>query len=132
MSQIEKRLPKTTSYQIREDILFIKHTNFMITLDENKAITELIGQAQNNPSIKGIVINNREAKGAWPQEILEASATDNASSKVVFKKKIATLTNSAVTTMQMNRHTKVAGLESWAKAFNSDFNDDVKAFLLNE
>ncbi|MCH4890991.1 hypothetical protein EZV73_25665 [Acidaminobacter sp. JC074] len=129
MINFNGKLPKTTSYWVKDNLCFIKHTSFLITLEENKAISELIGMAMNDSSIKGIVINNREAKGAWPQDVLEASASDNASSKMVYTKKIATLTNSSITTMQMNRHARFGGVEKYAKAFNSEFNDDVKNFL---
>ena len=131
MTSIDKRLPKTTSYWKEGEIFFIKHTSFLITTAENQAISELIIQTMNDNSIKGLVINNREARGAWPKHVVDSALQEDSHQSDLFKKKkIATLTNSVSTTMQMNRVTKEINMEEWAKAFNSEFNEEVKAFLL--
>lgn len=82
-----------------------------------------------DPSTKGMLINNREAKGAWPAELNELwSNADQVADLPV--KRTATLTNSAITTMQINRISKAGGMEEWSKGFNYDFNNEVKEYLL--
>lgn len=123
----KKRLPKTTSYWIENEIFFIQHTSFRISLEEGRAIQDLVLFALNDKHTIGIVIDNRKAKGAWSQSIIEDS--NNASNIGQYNKRIATLTNSAVTTMQMNRVAKTTSTETWAKAFSCDFNEEVETFI---
>lgn len=131
MNNFDSRLPKTTTYWIEDGIFFIKHTNFMVSLEEGQAIAELLKYALEDKQTKAMLINNRDAKGAWPQELnqLWEGGSENTANLPV--KKMATLTNSAITTMQINRVSKSNGIEEWSKAFNTDFNDEVKGFLLD-
>jgi len=131
MNGFDQNLPKTTSYWIEGDIFFINNTSFFANIDEGKAMAELLIFAMKDRSTKGIVFDNREATGAWPQEISQIWESDPRYTRVLSKKKMATLTNSTVKSMQLNRLSKNYGLEASSKAFSSDFNDQVKAFLLN-
>jgi hypothetical protein len=80
---------------------------------------------------KGLLINNREAKGAWPMELNQLWEGGSENTENLPVKRMATLTNSAITTMQINRLSKSNGIEAWSRAFSCDFNDEVKAFLLS-
>ncbi|WAA08815.1 hypothetical protein [Fervidibacillus albus] len=125
----DDKLPKTTTYWIEGEIFFIKNTNFFVTLEEGKAMAELLIFAMQEKSTKAVVIDNREAKGAWPKEISQIWETDSRYINVISNKKMATLTNSAIKTLQTNRLSMEHGLATSSKAFNSDFNEEVKAFL---
>jgi|GEM_PF-1350813 len=129
MNKFDNRLPKTTTYKIEDDIFFIKNTNFFVNLEEGKAMAELLTYAMNDKSTKALVIDNREAKGAWPSEVSEIWESNPEYINSITNKKTATLTSSAVTTMQTNRLSKNHGLAHISRAFNSDFNDEVKKFL---
>ncbi|MCT4631419.1 MAG: hypothetical protein N4A76_01630 [Firmicutes bacterium] len=126
----DNRLPKTTTYWKEGEIFFIKHESFRVNLDEGQAIAELLRFAMEDKSTKALLVNNREAKGAWSKDInkLWEGGSDNTSNLPV--KRMATLTNSIITTMQINRISKSNGIEEWSKAFNSEFNDEIKGFLL--
>lgn len=129
-NSFDKMLPKTTSYWKEGDLFFVKNTSFFINNEEGKAMAELLIHAMTDPSTKAVVCDNRLAKGAWPQEVLEIWASDSKYTQVINNKKMATLTSSSITAMQTNRVSKNSGLEATSKAFNSDFNDEVKRFLL--
>lgn len=126
----DQSLPKSTTYWIEGEILFIKTTNFFVTLEEGQAMAELLIFALTEKSTKGIVLDNRMAKGAWPKDIHQIWEKDPRYVAVLQNKKIATLTNSAVTTSQINRLSKEHGIGHSSKAFNSEFNNEVKEFLL--
>lgn len=126
----DKRLPKTTKYWIEGNIFYIENKSFFVTLEEGKAMAELLLFAMNEKSTISLLIDNREAKGAWPKDISQIWETDERYLKSVQNKKTATLTSSTITTMQTNRLSKLYGMENVSKAFNSDFNDEVKEFLL--
>lgn len=129
-NMFDEKLPKTTTYWREGQLFVIKHESFRVSFEEGRAIAELLRYAMEDKSTKALLINNRKAKGAWSKEIskLWEGGSDNTSNLPV--KKIATLTNSAITTMQINRISKSNGIENWSKAFACDFNDEIKEFLL--
>ncbi|PAB59292.1 hypothetical protein [Anaeromicrobium sediminis] len=126
----DNKLPRTTTYWKEGEIFFIKHDSFRVSLEEGQAIAELLRFAMEDRSTKALLINNRQAKGAWSKEINELWEGGSENTANLPVKKMATLTNSVITTMQINRISKSNGIEKWSKAFNSEFNDEVKAFLL--
>ncbi|MCH4887660.1 hypothetical protein EZV73_08750 [Acidaminobacter sp. JC074] len=130
MSTFDSRLPKTTTHWKEGQIFIIKHDSFRVTLEEGQAIAELLRYAIEDRSTKALLINNRQAKGAWSKEINELWEGGSNNTENLPVKKMATLTNSAITTMQINRISKSNGIEAWSKAFNSEFNDEVRDFLL--
>ena len=127
----DSNLPKTITYWIEDNIFFIKNTNFFVSMEEGHAMAELLIFAMKESSAKSIVLDNREAKGAWKNDIAQIWETDSRYTEVMTNKKMATLTNSAITTMQINRLSKEHGAIDTSKAFNSEFNDEVKNFVLS-
>jgi hypothetical protein len=129
MATFDPHLPKTTTYWKEDGIFFIKHSSFLITMEEAYAIGDLLKEAHRDKETYAIVINNREAKGAWTQEAnkvwLEVSTEFNNE----IPKKVATLTSDVVATMQINRLTRNNGAEKMSKAFCIDFDESVKSFL---
>lgn len=131
MSNIfDKNLPKTTSYWKKDKIFFIKNTSFFVKLEEGQAMAELLSYAMNDRTTVGLVIDNREAKGAWPNEISQIWESDMTYVSSLKNKKMATLTSSMITTMQTNRLSKEHGMAEYSRAFNSDFNDEVRLYLM--
>ncbi|MCM3172363.1 hypothetical protein [Paenibacillus sp. MER 99-2] len=129
MYTFESKLPKTTTYWKEDGIFFIKHTNFMVSTEEILAIGELLKEAHRDKSTTAIVINNREAKGAWTQEANQVWLEVTAEFNYVMPKKVATLTNDAIATMQINRLTRSHGAEKMSRAFCNDYDESVKAFF---
>lgn len=129
-NSFDAKLPKTIQYWTEDKIFFMKNTNFMISEEEGHALAELLIYAMKDPSTKGIVIDNREAKGAWPENIHRIWETDSRYTDLVGTKKMATLTSTAITSMQLNRLSKEFGMEKISKGFNSEFTDEIKAFIL--
>lgn len=127
----DQHLPKTTTYKKEGQFFVIKNSSFFVNFEEGKAMAELLVYAMNDKSTRALLIDNRDAKGAWPREISEIWEQDKRYINSILNKKIATLTSSAVTTMQTNRLSKDHGLENTSRAFNSEFTDEVKDFLLN-
>lgn len=127
----DEKLPKTITYWTEGDIFFIKNTNFFVSIEEGHGMAELLIYAMKDPSTKGVVLDNREATGAWPKDISQIWETDTRYSKVINNKKMATLTNSAITTMQINRLSKAYGAFETSRGFNSEYNDEIKAFVLS-
>lgn len=123
------QLPETTRYWKEAEIFFIKHTNFMLSTKELYAIGELLKEAHRDQTTKAIVIDNREAKGAWTQEANRIWMEVNAEFDYIMPKKVATLTNDAIATMQINRLTRSHGAEKMSRAFCNDYDDSVRAFL---
>jgi hypothetical protein len=125
----QSKLPKTTTYRKDSGIFFIKHTSFRVTIEEAYAIGELLKEAHRNIDTSAIVIDNREAKGVWTQEVNKIWLDVAAEVSNEKPKKVVTLTSDAIATMQINRLSKLNGTETLSKAFCSDFNDEVKAFI---
>lgn len=130
-NSFDNRLPKTTTYWIDDEFFFIKNTNFFISEEETKTLIELLTFAMRDPKTKGVVVDNRETSGAWPKEIHQMFDNSSSSGFEISRKKIATLTNSIFRSGQTNRLSKEYGIEETSKTFVTDFNDEVKAFLLS-
>ena len=129
MYSFDNQLPKTTTYWKDGDVFYIKHTSFLITKDEAYGIAELLKAAHRDSSTKAIIIDNREAKGAWTQDINNIWMEVSEEIRDEKPKKYATLTDNVIAAMQINRLSKTNGTESMSKAFYSDFNDEVRAFI---
>ncbi|MBY9081592.1 hypothetical protein KIH86_04360 [Paenibacillus sp. HN-1] len=129
MTNFDLRLPNTTSYWKDGDIFFIKHTNFLISMEEAYAVGELLKEAHRDKSTSSIVIDNREAKGAWTQEVNKVWIEVSMEVSNEIPKKVVTLTRDVVAAMQINRLSRNNGTEKISKAFCSDFDESVKAFL---
>ena len=132
MNTFDSRLPKTTSYRRESRIFYIKHDNFMVSLEEGKAIAELLAYGIADKETDVMVIDNRDAGGAWPQELNELWSLEGTDFDSSQMKKTATLTNSMVAAMQINRIARNGGVSDVSKAFFSDLNDEVRAFLFGE
>ncbi|MCH4890993.1 hypothetical protein EZV73_25675 [Acidaminobacter sp. JC074] len=128
----DKSLPKTTSYWKEGNIFFIKNTSFIVNMEEGKAMAELLIFAMKDKETVCLLIDNREAKGAWPKKVSQIWESNDAYISSLQSKKMATLTSSTVTMMQTNRLSRLHGMETFSKAFNTDFNDEVKEFLLGK
>lgn len=127
----KKNLPKTTAYWREGEIFFIKNSNFFINENETKALIKLLMFAMRDPLTKALVIDNRNSTGVWPKEILEMFDNSGSTGIHMERKKIATLTNSIFRSGQTNRLSKEYGIHETSKTFTTDFNDDVKTFLLS-
>jgi ribosomal protein L31E len=104
-------------------------TSFRVTMDEAYAIGELLKEAHRDKGTKAIVIDNREAKGAWTQEVNKVWMDVSLEVSNEKPKKVVTLTSDVIAAMQINRLSKSNGAEQISKAFCSDFNEEVKAFI---
>lgn len=125
----KRKLPNTTTFWKENGIFFIKHTSFRVTMEEAKEIGELLKEAYLSKDTNAIVIDNYEAKGAWAQDVNQiwvdvATAVGGKSIK-----KVATITSDVISKMQINRLSKMNGSEMISRAFNSEFNEEVKQFL---
>ena len=132
MYKFENQLPKTTTYWKEGGIFYIKHINFHVTMEEASAIAELLKAAFRDKDTKAVVIDNHEAKVVWTQEVNKVWEKVYVEVKDEKPKKTVTLTNSVTAAMQINRLSKNSGAENISKAFYSDFNDEVKAFISAE
>ncbi|WP_105615414.1 hypothetical protein [Vallitalea okinawensis] len=128
MNSFDNKLPKTTSYWKENEMFFVKHKSFHVTLEEGKAIAELLQHAFSDTTTRALIIDNREAKGVWAQDInqlwsdIEGIDTNN-------PKKVVTLTNSAIASMQINRISRNNNISSFSRAFFSDLTDEVYDFI---
>lgn len=129
MYKFDNQLPKTTTYWKERGIFYIKHTSFRVTMEEAYAIAELIKASLRDQDTKAIVIDNQEAKGVWTQEVNKIWEEVSVGIRDERPKKFVTLTNSVTAAMQINRISRSTGNENMSKAFYSDFNDEVKAFI---
>lgn len=129
MYKFDSQLPKTRAYWKENDIFHIKHTSFSISIEEAYAIAELLKVALRDHETKAVVIDNREAKGVWTQEINKIWEKVPAEVNGEKPKKFITLTNSITAALQINRIARNSGVESLSKAFYGDLNDEVKAFI---
>ncbi|MEQ8199767.1 MAG: hypothetical protein ABRQ27_17485 [Clostridiaceae bacterium] len=98
-------------------------------MDEASAIAELLKAALRDKDTKAVVIDNHEAKGVWTQEVNKIWEQVPIEVRNERPKKFITLTNSVIAAMQINRLSRNSGTENISKAFYSDFNDEVKAFI---
>ncbi|SDF16434.1 hypothetical protein SAMN04488542_106146 [Fontibacillus panacisegetis] len=130
MANFDSLLPKTTTYWKKDGIFFIKHTNFFVTMEEAYAIGELLKEAHRDKETDAIVIDNREAKGAWTQEVNKVWIEVSMDVSNEIPKKVVTLTSDVVAAMQINRLSRSNGAEKMSKAFCSDFDESVRAFLM--
>lgn len=73
--------------------------------------------------------DNREAKGVWSKKFTEVTDDSNID-RTENGKKSATLTNSLTAVVQMNRFARQFDVQDQTKGFYSDFNDEIKEFLL--
>lgn len=130
-NSFDKSLPKTTTYWTEGKIFFIKNENFFFSKEETEAMVELLIFAMKDKFTKGIVIDNRDARSVWPKEIYQIFENHAEYRNVAQNKKIATLTNTALKMGQTDRLSRAHGIDELSKTFNTDFNDEVKAFLLD-
>lgn len=130
-NSFDKSLPKTTTYWTDGKIFFIKNTDFFFSTYEAQAMIELLIFAMKDKFTKGLVIDNREARSVWSKEIYQMFETNEEYRKVINNKKMATLTNSSLKMGQTDRLSKEVGILETSRTFNSEFNDEVKAFLLS-
>lgn len=128
----DNKLPKTTTYWKEKDIFYIKHASFSVTMQEASAIAELLKTALRDKDTTAVVIDNHEAKGVWTQEVNKIWEHVPFEVRNERPKKFVTLTNSVTAAMQINRLSRSSGTENMSKAFYSDFNDEVKAFINEE
>lgn len=129
MYKFDNQLPKTTTYWKERGIFYIKHTSFRVIMEEAYAIGELLKVAFRDKDTRAVVIDNHEAQGVWTQEVNKVWEKVYVEVKDEKPKKTVTLTNSITAAMQINRLSKNSGTENISKAFYSDFNDEVKAFI---
>lgn len=129
MYKFDNQLPKTTTYWKEREIFYIKHTSFRVTVEEAHAIAELLKASARDQDTKAIVIDNRETNGVWTQEVNKIWDDVAVEVRDGKPKKFVTLTNSVTAAMQINRISRSSGTENISKAFYSDFNDEVKAFI---
>ncbi|MNI76774.1 hypothetical protein D3C73_1330240 [compost metagenome] len=129
MADYSSVLPQTTTYWKEDGIFFIKHTTFLVTMEEAYAIGELLMKAHRDKETYALVIDNREAKGAWTQEVNKVWMEVTMEISNEAPKKVATLTGDMISSMQINRLSRSNGSEKVSKAFCSDFDDSVRAFL---
>jgi hypothetical protein len=129
MYKFDNQLPKTTTYWKEKGIFYVKHTSFRVTVEEAYAIGELLKASARDQDTKAIVIDNREANGVWTQEVNKIWDEVAVEVRDGRPKKFVTLTNSVTAAMQINRISRSSGTENMSKAFYSDFNDEVKAFI---
>lgn len=129
MAKFDSLLPKTTTYWKADGIFFIKHTNFFVTLEEAYAIGELLKEAHRDKEAAAVVIDNREAKGAWTQDVNKVWIEVAMEISNEKPKKVATLTSDVVAAMQINRLSRSNGTDKLSKAFCSDFDESVRIFL---
>ncbi|MFF2912055.1 hypothetical protein [Paenibacillus sp. NPDC057934] len=129
MYTFDSQLPKTTTYWKENGIFYIKHTSFRVTIEEAYAISELLKASAGDQDTKAIVIDNREASGVWTPEVNKVWDDTTVGISDGKPKKFVTLTNSVTAAMQINRISRRTGNENMSKAFYSDFNDEVKAFI---
>lgn len=125
----ERHLPKTTTYWKDNGVFYIRHTSFRVTMDEAYAIGELLKEAHRDKCTKAIVIDNRQAKGAWMQEVNKVWMDVSVEISNEKPKKVVTLTSDVIAAMQINRLSKSNGSEKMSKAFISEFNEEVEAFI---
>ncbi|MCH4889558.1 hypothetical protein EZV73_18395 [Acidaminobacter sp. JC074] len=129
MNRFDSRLPKTTSYWRQGKIFYIKHDSFLVSLEEGKAIADLLAYGIKDQETSAMVIDNRDSKGAWSQELNELWTLEGHNIQLSDFKKTATLTNSITAAMQINRISRAGGVSHMSKGFYSDLNDEVKDFL---
>ncbi|MFC3749556.1 hypothetical protein [Paenibacillus sp. GCM10012306] len=129
MYTFDNQLPKTTTYWKENGIFHVKHTSFRVTIEEAYAIAELLKASVKDQDTKAIMIDNREASGVWTPEVNKVWDDTTVGISDERPKKFVTLTNSVTAAMQINRISRRTGNENMSKAFFSDFNDEVKAFI---
>ncbi|MFF2019726.1 hypothetical protein [Paenibacillus sp. NPDC058177] len=129
MYTFDNQLPKTTTYWKEGGIFYIKHASFRVTIEEAYAIAELLKASVKDQDTKAIVIDNREASGVWTPEVNKVWDDTTVGISDEIPKKFITLTNSVTAAMQINRISRRTGNENRSKAFYSEFNEEVKAFI---
>ncbi len=129
MNKFDKKLPETTTYWQEGNLFFVKHTSFKVSMDEARGIGELLVHAATRPGIKAVIIDSRDAKGVWAQEINEIWAESSSMSDQIGHIKFVTLANSVTAAMQINRLARNNGWGHNTKGFYSDMNDEVQAFI---
>lgn len=109
-------IPNTTTIETKGATLLWTNSNFMITVDEAKAISKKIELMVKSPGVNSVMVDNRSASGTWPQNLAEVW---NPLMKTIVSNtdKCATVASSLINSMQINRIARTSGTAAVIKAF---------------
>jgi len=62
-------IPQSANVTIRDNTLYWENTSFSVTVDEAEAIARTVREEMTRAPIDAILVDNREANGAWPSEV---------------------------------------------------------------
>jgi hypothetical protein len=62
-------VPQSTSVTVRDNTVYWENSSFNVTVDEAEAIARAVREEMNKADIDGVLVDNREASGAWPSEV---------------------------------------------------------------
>lgn len=119
-------IPETTTIEQDDDVLVWRNDDFMISMDQAEAIAAEIERHLNEGTIAGLLVDNREAEGTWPQE---ANEVWSELMGTIYDREIrcATVSPSVTNSMQINRLSRQAGTDDRIKAFPSrDYGEAVE------
>lgn len=114
-------IPETTEVSVDGDVVEWRNEEFMISMDEAEAIAEEVRQQMDDPSVEGVLVDNRDADGAWPAEVNELWS-ELMGEMYGAGLACATVSSSATNAMQINQLSESEGTDDRIQAF-TDYED---------
>lgn len=119
-------LPDTTKLSINGRVLEWQNDEFMISQAEAEAIAGEVRRQMNEDRVSAVLVDNRNADGAWPAEVNELWS-ELMGEMYAAGLDCATVSSSATNAMQINQLSSEEGTDDRIQAF-TDY-EDALAFL---
>lgn len=109
-------IPETSEITVEDSVLRWTNTEFMVSTEEAQALVEKVRQKSERRSVHGVLVDNREADGAWPAEVTDLWGELMGE---LYEEGIdcATVSPSATNALQINQLAEENGTHDQIKAF---------------
>lgn len=109
-------IPETSEITVDDGILQWTNTEFMVSTEEAQALAEEVRRESERGSVQGVLVDNREADGAWPAEVTDLWGELMGE---LYEADIdcATVSPSATNALQINQLAEGNGTHDQIKAF---------------
>jgi len=121
-------IPDSATIERKGDVLHWTNSDFQIEVEEATAIKERIEEVIDNNNIEGILVDNEEAGGTWPNEVDDIW---NELMSTIYEEGIdcATIAASATNAIHINRLSDKNGTDERIKAYKPSEKEEAKQFV---
>lgn len=109
-------IPETTEVGVEGSLLRWTNADFVVSMDEAEAIADEVRRQVDRESVDAVVVDNREADGAWPGEVTQLWG-ELMEELYTAEIDCATVSPSSTNALQINQIAEENGTNDRIKAF---------------